>query len=60
MENKQMLPVYKEYYKCGSCDSHYHISMLDKVEILCKDCNQVSKVPKDANDKCRIARQKQG
>ena len=25
-ENKSMIKVYNEYYKCGTCDSTYHIS----------------------------------
>lgn len=58
MENVQMKQVYNQYYKCGgkSCDSHYHVSMLDKPELLCKDCNSVNKVPRDAQEKSRPKR----
>lgn len=55
MDNSEMKKVYDQYYKCGakSCDSHYHTSMLDKPELLCKDCNNVSKVPREAQIKAR-------
>ena len=55
MENVEMKKVYDQYYKCGSknCESVYHVSMLDKSELLCKDCNNVSKVSKEAQDKSK-------
>lgn len=55
-KNTDMKKVYDEYYKCGHCDSVYHISMLDKPELLCKDCNNVNPVPKEAQDKCKKQR----
>ncbi len=62
MEDTQMKPLYKEYYRCSSkgCDSVYHVSMLDKHEFLCKDCNNVSKVPREANEKSRPKRDYNG
>lgn len=53
MDKLIMKKKYDQYYKCGNanCDSHYHVSMLDKQSLLCKDCNNESEVPKEANDK---------
>ena len=58
MENITMRKLYEQYYRCGNakCDSVYHISMLDKPELLCKDCNNVSKVPKELKPKERLER----
>lgn len=53
---KPMSRVYDEYYRCGTCESTYHVSMLDKPELLCKDCNQTSSVPSEAKAKARKAR----
>jgi acetyl-CoA carboxylase beta subunit len=53
---KPMLRIYNEYYKCSSCDSTYHVSMLDKHEMLCKDCNQTSEVPHEARLKAKKER----
>lgn len=55
-DSKPMSRVYDEYYRCGTCESTYHVSMLDKSELLCKDCNQTSIVPQDARQKSRQAR----
>lgn len=52
-ELKPMKKVFEEYYKCSSCDSTYHITMLDKPEILCKDCNKSSLVPSEAKEKSK-------
>jgi hypothetical protein len=55
-EAKPMKKIYEEYYQCGTCDSTYHISMLDKQELLCKDCNQTSAVPQEARAKSKKGR----
>ena len=55
-EAKPMKRVYDEYYKCGSCDSVYHVSMLDKHDLLCKDCNKTSLVPQEARNKAKSKR----
>lgn len=52
-ESKPMKKVYDEYYKCGTCDSVYHVSMLDKQELLCKDCSNTSLVPEEARSKSK-------
>jgi DNA-directed RNA polymerase subunit RPC12/RpoP len=55
-ESKPMKRIYDEYYKCGTCDSTYHVSMLDKHDLLCKDCNQTSLVPHEARVKSKNKR----
>lgn len=57
-DNNEMKKLYDQYFRCGTkhCDSVYHVSMLDKPELLCKDCNNASKVPREAQEKSRPKR----
>lgn len=56
MQNKEMKKIYDQYFKCGSCDSVYHVVMLNLPLHDCKDCGNQNDVPKEAQDKSKKAR----
>jgi DNA-directed RNA polymerase subunit RPC12/RpoP len=52
-ENKNIVKVYDEYYKCGTCESTYHISNFRGRDFECRDCGHNSIVTDDAIKKAR-------
>lgn len=55
-ESNDMKKIYEKYYKCATCDSTYHVSMLFNRQHECKDCGNISEIPQDAQEKARLSR----
>lgn len=52
-EIKLMPKVYDEYYKCGTCESVYHISNFRGGDFECRDCGNNSQVSAEAIKKAK-------